>query len=129
MIPLSSGEEKDEFYNKESEDPHSPHRLFSNTIQSSCPDIEFHSNGTVNCDDILIFPTDKCAQKLGRSFGKVFLLNQNKFSKSEASNSFFVNIETKGSNSGYLKVSGRSAYAKLARKFCPKVVESSGRFY
>ncbi|CAH1735505.1 unnamed protein product [Chironomus riparius] len=128
MIPLSSGEEKDEFINKESEDPHDPHRLLSNTLQSSCPDVKFHSNTSVECDDILIFPTDKCAQKLGRSRSKMFMLNNKKFPQSEVSNSFFVNIETKGSNSGYLKIYKRSDYAKLARKFCPKVVKSSGKF-
>jgi len=129
MIPLSSGEEKGEFYAKESEDPHDPHRLFSNTIQSSCPDVTFQSNATVNCDDILIFSTDKCAQKIGKSYSKVFMLNQKKFLKPEATNSYFVNIETKGSKSGYMKVSGRSPYAKLARKFCPKIVEVSGKFF
>jgi hypothetical protein len=129
MIPLSSGEEKNEFYSKDTEDPHDPHRLFSNTIQSSCPDVTFQSNTTVNCDDILIFSTDKCAQKLGKSYSKVFMFNQKKFLKQGVSNSFFVNIETKGSESGYIKTSGRSAYAKLARKFCPKIVEVAGKFY
>ena len=58
----------------------------------------------------------------------MFMLNQKKFPQSQVLNSFFVNIETKNSNSGYLKLFKRSEYAKLARKFCPKVVESSGKF-
>ena len=128
MFPLSSGEEKSEFF-KESDDPLDPHRLFSNTIQSSCPDVSFDSNTTINCDNISIFPTNKCAQKLEKSHSKVVIAEQAEFFQIKASNSYFVKIETKGSQSGYLRVSGRSVYAKLARKFCPKIVESSGKFH
>ncbi|XP_070496631.1 uncharacterized protein [Chironomus tepperi] len=129
LVPLSSGEDMNEFYDKNSKNPHDPHHLLLSTIQSLCPDVSIQSNETVSCDDMTIFPIDKCAQQLGRSYSKVFMINQKKFSKLSKKSSFFVNIDTKGSNSGYMKVNGRSAYAKLARKFCPKVVRASGRFF
>lgn len=104
--------------------------LFTRVLTQLC-----HTKNTLemvkigNCQGFHVLPRQYCYPVPGVSWEKFFDESQTKDVMTQVKNSLVVHFWNNLSKKTHLRADSSAAYTQLARKFCPKVIESCGEFF
>lgn len=119
LLPISHDDFHSTYLDSQNE-PQSPQILLSNAIKKFCPKT-FKVNQTTECYGIDIIPPFRCTEVL-KETQRTLTERSNMESISRDTSLLFIKTSKKIDHKMFSR-NLRSAYGKLAKKFCPKVTK------
>lgn len=103
--------------------------LITRILRKSCRLPDRMASSSITCSNFTILPKDKCYSIHFTEWPMFFKRKFVDEAMRRTKESFFVHFWNNMSENFTLSTSRTSAYTKLARKFCPNVLQASGNWF